>query len=59
MESVVASTITTHVTGQRLGNPHQWAYKKGHSTELLLVKIMDDWRQALDMKYVVGVHDIR
>ena len=55
MESVVASTITTHVTGLGLGNPHQWAYKKSHSTELLLVKITDDWRRALDMKYVVGV----
>ena len=51
----MASTITTHVTGQGLGNPHQWAYKKGHSTELLLVKITDDWRRALDKKYVVGV----
>ena len=55
MESVVASTITTHVTGQGLGNPHQWAYKKGHSTELLLVKITDDWRRALNMKYVAGM----
>ena len=55
MESVVASTITTHVTGQGLGNPHQWEYKKGYSTELLLVKITDDWRRTLDMKYVVGV----
>ena len=55
MASMVASTITTHVTGQGLGNPHQWAYKKGYSTQLLLVKIMDDWRRALDKKYVVGV----
>ena len=55
MESVVASTITSHVTGQGLGNPHQWAYKKGHSTELLLVKITDDWRRELDKKYIVGV----
>ena len=33
----------------------QWAYKKSHSTELLLVKITDDWRRALDKNYVVGV----
>ena len=52
---MVASTIATHVTGQGLGNPHQWAYKKGYSTQLLLVKITDDWRRALDKKYVVGV----
>ena len=24
--SMVASTITTHVPGQGLGNPHQWAF---------------------------------
>ena len=52
MESVLASTITTHVTGQGLGNPHQRAYKKGHSTELLQVKVT---RRALNKKYVVGV----
>ena len=55
MASVVVSTITTYVTGQGLGNHHQWEYKKGHSTELLLVKITDDWRRALDRKYIVGV----
>ena len=33
----------------------QWAYKKGHFTELLPVKITDDWRRALDKNYVVGV----
>ena len=52
---LVASTVVVHVIGQGLGNPHQWAYKKGHSTELLLAKITDDWRQALNQKYVVGV----
>ena len=52
---MVASIITMHVTGQGLGSPHQCGYKKGHSTELLLVKITDDWRRALDKKYVVGV----
>ena len=25
-KSMVASTIITHVAGQGLGNPHQWAY---------------------------------
>ncbi|PFX34815.1 RNA-directed DNA polymerase from mobile element jockey [Stylophora pistillata] len=55
MESMVVSTITMHVTEQGLGNPHQWAYKKGHSTELLLVKITGDWRQVINKKHVVGV----
>ena len=55
MESMMASTITMLVTGQGLENPHRWVYKKGHSTELLLVKITDDWRRALDKNDVVGV----
>ena len=38
-----------------LSNKHQWAYKKGHSTELLLVKMTEDWRKALDNKLVVGI----
>lgn len=52
MESMVASTITANFSGQGLGNRHQWACKKGHSTELLLA---GDWRRVLDRKYVVGV----
>ena len=54
METAVASTVTTHVTDHDLGNIHQWAYKKGHSTELLLVKMTEDWRRALD-NLVVGI----
>ena len=53
MGTMVASTIDKHVTVQGLRNPHQWAYKKGHSTEPLLVKITDELRRALDMKYAV------
>ncbi|CAB4004158.1 Hypothetical predicted protein, partial [Paramuricea clavata] len=34
---------------------HQWAYKKGHSTELLLVKMTENWRRALDNNLVVGI----
>jgi hypothetical protein len=33
----------------------QWAYKKGHSTELLLTKMTEDWRRALDDHQVVGI----
>ena len=54
MESIEASTITTHVTGQGVGNSHQLTYKKGHSTELLLMKITET-RLALENNYVVGV----
>ena len=55
METCVASTITTHLTEHDLSHNHQWAYKKGHSTELLLVKMTENWRRALDNNLVVGV----
>ena len=56
-KSMVALAITTHVTGQGLGNHHQWAYWKGHSTKLLLVKITDDWRQARCCRRVYNAFD--
>ena len=34
---------------------NQWAYKKGHSTERLLIGMTEDWRQALDNSLLVGV----
>ena len=55
LETCVSSTITNHLTDHQLSHPHQWAYKKGHSTELLLVKMTEEWRQALDNNLVVGV----
>ena len=38
MESAVASSIMSHISDNNLSNPHQWAYKKDHCTELLLSK---------------------
>ena len=47
IEETFGTTITTHISEHNLGHSHQWAYKKGHSTELL-VKMIEDWRRALD-----------
>ena len=55
MEHAVATTIDTHISEHNLGHPHRWAYKKSHSTELLLVKMMEDWRRAVDKNLVVGI----
>ena len=52
-ETAVSRTITTHMSD--LGNSHQWAYKKGHSTEVLLVKMVEHWRCALDTHLIVGI----
>ena len=55
METSVASTISSHILNHNLSSSHQWAYKKGHSTELLLAKMTEDWRKALDNNLVVGI----
>lgn len=55
LESNVSSTIVTHISENHLSNRRQWAYKKGHSTELLLIKMTEDWRRALDDHQVVGI----
>ena len=59
MEHAVATTIATHISEHNLGHPHQWAYKKGHSTELLLVKMIEDWRWALDKNLGIAFADFR
>ena len=55
MESTVSSFITSHIAIHNLSNPRQWVYKKGHSTGLLLVKMTEDWRKALDNNGTVGI----
>ena len=55
MESSVASTKNNHLDEHNLSANRQWTYKKGNSTELLLVKMTGDWRKALDKKQVLGV----
>ena len=55
MESCVAVTVTSHIREHNLSDHHQWAYKKGHSTEHLLIRMTEDWRQAFDNSLAVGV----
>ena len=55
IEQAVATKITFDTSEHNLGHSHQWAYKKGHSTELLLVKMIEDWLRALDKNLVVGI----
>ena len=50
-ENCLASTINNHLDEHNLSTSRQWAYKKGHSTELLLVKMTEDWRKALDKAF--------
>ena len=40
---------------RNLLDDRQWAYKKGKSTEQLLIQITEKWRTAVDRKLLVGV----
>lgn len=51
MERFVTEDITKHtVKENNLLSRHQWAYKEGKSTELLLANMTEQWRFALDKK---------
>ena len=45
---------TCFLGNQALVLDNQWAYRKGRSTELLLIHLTETWRRAIDKKLVVG-----
>ena len=55
MISCVASNITNHVVTQNLLDNRQWAYRKGKSTEQLLIHLTERWREAVERKLFVGI----
>ena len=55
MESCVASDITNHVVTRNLLDNRQWAYRKGKSTEKLLIHLKERWREAVEKKLYVGI----
>ena len=54
LESCISDKVLKHVTECDLLTEKQWAYRKGHSTELLLVHLTESWRQAIDNNLVVA-----
>ena len=55
MISCVASNITNHVVTQNLLDNRQWAYRRGKSTEQLLIHLTERWREAVEIKFFVGI----
>ena len=53
LEGVVCSEIDDQV--EEVPNPNQWAYKKGLSTESLLVYLTETWKSAMDNGKYVGI----
>ena len=50
IERCVASRLEKHTKDNNLESKHQYGYRKGHSTEMLLVKIVDTLLTAFDNK---------
>jgi len=49
----VADTLVEHGMDSGLLTDKQWAYRKNHSAQLLLVHLTECWRQDLDRNLVV------
>ena len=47
VERVVARQLTSHINNNKLDNPHQTAYKPGHSTETALLSIKNEVHLSL------------
>ena len=48
LEKVVLHTLLSHLQENNLSNPFQSAYRAGHSTEIVLLRIVNDILSALD-----------
>ena len=55
LESEINTAIINHVTNNNLITPYQWAYRKAHSTELLLIHLTEKWRRFVDDGLTVAV----
>ena len=55
LEGQICKQIDNHVETNNLSTNCQWGYKKGISTEILLLKMIEDWKIAIDNGKVVGV----
>ena len=51
IERCVASRLDKHMKDNHLESKHQYGYKKGHSTEMLLVNVVDNLLTAFDNKF--------
>ena len=56
VEACVADMIAKHVfsDNEALVTDNQWAYRKGRSTELLLIHLTESWLRAADNKFSCG-----
>ena len=53
-EKIVQRQLYTYLQQNDLLHPTQLGFRPGHSTQDVLVKVVDEWRKALDEDKVVG-----
>ena len=53
LESCISDTVLKHVTECELLTERQWAFREGHSTQLLLDQLTESLRQDVDNNFVV------
>ena len=54
-EGILCKDIDNHVISQGISSRHQWAFKPGRSTELLMLFLTERWKQEIENGKVVGV----
>lgn len=55
LEDIVCDSLHSHLGINDLIHPNQWGFKKGVSTESLLLYLTETWKKAIDDGYKVGV----
>ena len=55
LEAQICDPLEEHLTKQGLLSDHQWGFRKGRSTEGLLLKQTEEWKTAIDNGLTVGV----
>ena len=55
LERVVCRSFDNHLTTHNLLSDRQWGFRKGHSTESLLLHLTEVWKEALDDGLKVSV----
>ena len=55
IEKCVVKELSTHMSENNLGELYQSAYKAAHSTETVMIKILDDIYRSLDTNRLVFV----
>ena len=55
LEDIVCDSLDSHLGTNGLIHPNQWGFKKGVSTESLLLYLTETWKKAIDDGYKVDV----